>query len=144
MGGPVNDKTMRLSGRATGQIEVKTYEPQAYEESADGPDLVEIHVTETFSGDIEGEGRVRFLQTVRKDGSASFVGVERVTGTLVGRRGSFILQDAGTLQGSTVNGGWFVVAGSGTGELAGLRGEGSFTAELGQHASIALDYRFES
>ncbi len=140
----MDKQTATLSGRATGRIEVKTYEPQAYEEPADGPNLVEIHVTETFSGDIEGEGQVRFLQTVRKDGSASFVGVERVTGTLAGRRGSFVLQDAGTLEGSTVKGDWFVVPGSGTGELVGLRGEGGFTAELGQHAAITLEYRFES
>ncbi len=128
---------------ATGQIEVKTYEPRSYEEVEDGPNLVEIHVTETFSGDIEGEGVVRFLQAVRKDGSASFVGIERVTGSIEGRSGSFLLQDAGTLEGNTVKGDWFVVPGSGTGELSGLRGEGGFTAELGQHASITLDYWFE-
>ena len=128
---------------ATGRIEVKTYEPQPYEEVDGGPNLVEIHVTETFSGDIEGEGVVRFLQAVRDDGSASFVGIERVTGSIAGRQGSFLLQDAGTLEGSTVKGDWFVVPGSGTGELAGLRGEGGFQAELGQHAAITLDYWFE-
>jgi hypothetical protein len=128
---------------ATGRIEVKTYEPQPYEEVNEGPNLVEIQVTETFSGDIEGEGVVRFLQAVRKDGSASFVGIERVTGSVEGRPGSFLLQDAGTLEGNTVRGGWFVIPGSGTGELSGLRGEGGFTAELGQHASITLDYWFE-
>ena len=128
---------------ATGRIEVKTYEPQPYEEVEDGPDLVEIHVTETFSGDIEGEGVVRFLQAVGPDGSASFVGIERVTGSIGGRQGSFLLQDAGTLEGTTVKGDWFVIPGSGTGELAGLRGEGGFEAELGQHASITLDYWFE-
>jgi Protein of unknown function (DUF3224) len=62
----------------TGRIDVKTYEPQPYDQLDDGPDLVEIHVTETFSGDIEGEGVVRFLQAIREDGSASFVGIERV------------------------------------------------------------------
>jgi hypothetical protein len=128
---------------ATGRIDVKTYEPQAYEEIDDGPNLVEIHVRETFSGDIEGEGVVRFLQAVRKDGSASFVGIERMTGRVEGRTGSFLLQDAGTLEGTTVKGEWFVIPGSGTGELRGLRGEGGFTAELGQHASIGLDYWFE-
>ena len=128
---------------ATGRIDVKTYEPQRYEEVDQGPNLVEIHVTETFSGDIEGEGVVRFLQAVRKDGSASFVGIERVTGSLAGRTGSFLLQDAGTLEGTTVMGEWFVIPGSGTGDLSGLRGEGGFTAELGQHASITLDYWFE-
>jgi hypothetical protein len=128
---------------ATGKIDVKTYEPQPYEEIDDGPNLVEIHVTETFSGDIEGDGVVRFLQAVRKDGSASFVGIERVTGKIAGRQGSFLLQDAGTLEGNTVKGDWFVVPGSGTGELSGLRGEGGFKAALGEGADITLDYWFE-
>jgi hypothetical protein len=129
--------------KATGRIEVQTYEPQPYEEPENGPQLVEIHVTEKFSGDIEGEGVVRFLQAIRGDGSASFVGIERVTGRIGDRHGSFLLQDAGTLEGSTVSGEWFVIPGSGTGELGGLRGEGGFEAELGQNASISLDYWFE-
>jgi Protein of unknown function (DUF3224) len=128
---------------ATGRIDVKAYEPRPYDEVDDGPNLVEIHVSETFSGDIEGEGVVRFLQAVRQDGSASFVGIERVTGRVGGRSGSFLLQDTGTLEGNTVEGDWFVVPGSGTGELRGLRGDGRFSAELGQHASITLDYWFE-
>ena len=78
---------------AAGRIEGKTYEPRSYEEPAQGSNLVEIHVTETFSGDIEGEGVARFLQAVRDDGSASFVRIERVTGKLDGREGSFLLQD---------------------------------------------------
>jgi Protein of unknown function (DUF3224) len=128
---------------ATGKIDVKTYEPQPYDEIDDGPDLVEIHVTETFSGDIEGDGTVRFLQAVHKDGSASFVGIERVTAKIAGRQGSFLLQDPGTPEGSTVKGAWFVVPGSGTGELSGLRGDGGFTAALGEGAEITLDYWFE-
>jgi Protein of unknown function (DUF3224) len=128
---------------AAGRIDVKTYEPQPYEEVGEGPNLIEIHVTETFSGDIEGEGVARFLQAMRTDESASFVGIERVTGSIEGRRGSFLLQDAGTVEANTVRGEWFVIPGSGTGELSGLRGDGGFSAELGQQASIALDYWFE-
>ena len=128
---------------ATGKIDVKTYEQQPYEEIEDGPNLVEIHVTETFSGDIEGDGVVRFLQAVHKDGSASFVGLERGYGKIAARQGSFLLQDAGTLEGSMVKGDWFVVPGSGTGELSGLRGNGGFTAALGEGADITLDYWFE-
>jgi hypothetical protein len=66
-----------------------------------------------------------------------------VTSSIAERRGSFLLQDAGTLEANIVQGDWFVIPGSGTGELAGLRGEGGFAAELGQHASITLDYWFE-
>jgi hypothetical protein len=65
------------------------------------------------------------------------------TGAVGDRQGSLVLQDAGTLQGNTVSGQWFVVACSGTGQLTGLRGEGGFTAVLGQNAQISLDYWFE-
>jgi hypothetical protein len=106
--------------------------------------LVGIEVTELFHGDIEGEGRARMLQALRPDGSATFVGHERVTAAVAGRTGTFVLQDVGTL-GPTgdVEGSWFVVPGSGSGELAGLRGEGSFAAAVGERAAITLDYWFE-
>ncbi len=76
-------------------------------------------------------------------GAASFVGIERITGTVGGRSGTFLLQDAGTVQGSIVSGDWFVIPGSGTGQLAGLRGEGGFRANLGEGAQVHLDYWFD-
>jgi hypothetical protein len=102
---------------ATGLINVKTYVPQPYDEPADGPKLVRIDVTETFTGDLAGEGAAAFLQVIRGDGSASFVGVERVVATVGGRSGSFVFQDQGRLDGKTVSGTWFVVPGSGTGQF---------------------------
>jgi Protein of unknown function (DUF3224) len=128
---------------ATGEITVKTYEPAPYDEPAEGPALVRIHVTETFSGDIEGDGVADFLQVSLAEDSASFVGLERVSGRIGDRRGSFILQDEGALKGATVSGRWFVVPGSATEELEGLRGEGGFSAQLGEGAEITLDYWFE-
>jgi hypothetical protein len=128
---------------ATAVITVHKYEPAAYDEPADGPVLTRIHVEESFDGDIAGEGVVEFLQAAGADGAASFVGIERITGTVGGRTGTFLLQDAGTVQGSVVSGDWFVVPGSGTGQLAGLRGEGGFRANLGENAQVHLDYWFE-
>ena len=129
--------------RASAVITVHKYEPAAYEEPADGPALTRIHVEESFAGDISGDGVVEFLQAAAADGSASFVGIERIAGTLGGRTGTFLLQDAGTVQGSIVSGEWFVIPGSGTGQLAGLRGEGGFRANLGEGAQVHLDYWFE-
>lgn len=126
---------------ATGKIQVKSWETIPFDTSA-GPSLNEIRVTEDFVGDITGAGAARMLQTLRADGSASFVAVERVAGTLDGRSGTFVLQDEGSLAGNRVKGTWFVVAGSGTGDLAGLCGEGGFEAELGQHAVYTLTYWF--
>lgn len=137
----MSDASARTHASAT--ISVHKYEPAAYEEPAEGPVLTRIHVEESFSGDISGEGAVEFLQAARADGSASFVGIERVTGAVGGREGTFLLQDAGTVKGSIVSGDWFVIPGSGTGGLAGLRGEGGFSANLGESAQVHLDYWFE-
>jgi Protein of unknown function (DUF3224) len=128
---------------ATGTITVRTYEPTPYDQPPEGPVLSRIHVEEEFSGDIEGTGVVEFLQAQVSEDAANFVGLERLSGSVGGRSGTFLLQDQGTLRGTTVSGDWFVVPGSGTGELAGLRGEGGFTAKLGQGADITLDYWFE-
>jgi Protein of unknown function (DUF3224) len=128
---------------ATGKISVRKYEPAAYDEPADAPALVRIHVEEDFSGDIVGSGVAEFLQTAQGESDASFVGVERVTGSIGGRSGSFVFQDQGTVKDGVVSGSWFVVPGSGTGELRGLRGEGGFRADLGQGADITLDHWFE-
>ena len=129
--------------RATAVITVQKYEPSAYDGQGEGPSLTRIHVEESFSGDITGDGVVEFLQAARADGSASFVGIERVTAQIGGRRGTFLLQDAGVVAGNIVSGDWFVIPRSGTGELSGLRGEGGFRANLGEGAQVHLDYWFE-
>ena len=131
---------------ATGHIEVQSYEALPFDQPGGQPGgatLNELRVTEAFTGDIVGQGSARMLQAQRADGSASFVALERVVGTLAGKRGSFVLQDEGALVGTRVTGRWFVVAGSGTEGITGLRGEGGFEAELGQRASYTLDYWFE-
>jgi len=124
---------------ASGTIAVSKYEPANYDTTAETK-LVLINVEESFAGDLQGAGTARFLQASRPDGSASFVGMERFVGTVGGKKGSFILEDVGTLTGDQVNGSWSIVPGSGTGELAGISGDGGFKAKLGQHASITLDY----
>jgi hypothetical protein len=134
---------MAIKKAIEGKTEVTTFQPVTYDAPEDGPSLVELHLTETFTGDLEAEGVVRSLQVRRADGSASHCGIERVVGLLDGRRGSFLLQDAGTLTGTHIESSWFVVPGSGTGDLRGLRGEGGFEAEVGQRGTWTLEYWFE-
>ena len=66
--------------RAEAVITVHKYEPVAYDEPAEGPVLTRIHVEESFSGDIAGDGVVEFLQAAGADGPASFVGSQVVSG----------------------------------------------------------------
>jgi len=130
------------STRADASIEVTDWKPEPFDEADAAPALVRIAVRERFTGDITATGHAAMLQALAADGSASFVAVERVTGSIGGRAGSFVLQDAGALAADgTVTGQWFIVPGSGTGELAGLTGTGGFTATVGQHARAWLDYQ---
>ena len=132
------------TARAEAHIDVSDWQPEPFDADGPGPQLIRIAVRETFTGDIEATGHAAMLQVLAADGSASFVAVERITGSLAGRRGSFVLQDRGTLDADgAVTGEWFVVPGSGTDELSGLRGQGGFSAAVGQHAAAWLDYTLE-
>ena len=79
----------------------------------------------------------------RDDGSASFVGLERVVGSVGGRSGSFVFQHTGTFKGGVATVTLMVVPGSGTGDLHGLSGKGGFTVGHQGPYSITLDYDFE-
>jgi len=128
--------------RAEAKVTVQSSEARTYDRSV-GPGLVEVHLSETFSGDIEGESPVRALQVLRNDRSASMVSVQRFRGKLGGREGTFVLQGTEIVENGKIEARWFVVPGSGTGELAGLRGEGGFEGKFGEGSQGTLDYWFE-
>ena len=82
-----------------GRTEVTAFKPVTYDEPKDGPKLNEVQLVETFTGDIAGEGRARVLQAEWPDRSLRYCTIERVVGVLGGRKGSFLLQVEGTVQG---------------------------------------------
>ena len=127
--------------RAKTKITVQSSEAKPYE--ATSPKLVEIHISEKFSGDIDGESPVRALQVQRDDKSASMVSMQRISGKLGGRQGTFVLQGSETVENGKIKATWSVVPGSGTGELSGLRGEGGFEGDFGKGSDGTLDYWFE-
>ena len=107
-------------------FEIAGWEQAPYDEPADGPPLTRATVRKAYAGALAGESVAELLTC----GELAYMGNERVTGTLDGREGTFVLQ-----HGAWEGGQWgFVVPGSGTGALAGLRGE----ARL-DHGRIALD-----
>jgi hypothetical protein len=75
---------MRATAKA--KITVHSSEAAPYDQTA-SPALVEVRLTETFTGDIEGESPVRALQVLRGDKSASLVSTQRFRGKLGGRQG---------------------------------------------------------
>ncbi len=132
-----------MSKDATATFQVKNWDEKPYNEIDGGPKLTRATVTKSFSGDVEGEGTVEYLMVHLEDGSASFVGLERVVGRVGDRAGSFVLQHTGTFEGGTAAATWFVVPGSGTGDLRGLRGEGGFASAHADEYPIRFEYDFE-
>ena len=124
---------------ANATFTVQGWDEQTYAERGPGK-LTQASVQQAMSGDIEGSSDVRWVMAYTADDAAEFVGIHTVTGTLGGKEGSFVLRSVGTFDGSQAVGELTVVAGSGTGDLAGLTGKGSFTAPMGDEASVTLDY----
>jgi len=110
-----------------------------------GAKLTRAQVRYTYQGAIAGEGTVQYLMAYQDDGSANFVGLEQVVGSMAGRAGSFVLQHTGSYDNQTVTGNVVVLPGSGTGELQGLRGAGRLELPEGQQPpfAFALEYMFE-
>ena len=124
---------------ATATITVTSSQSTPYDQTA-SPALIELRLTETFTGDIEGESPVRALQVQRDDRSASIVSVQRFRGQLDGRHGTFVLQGTATVTDGKISATWFIVPDSGTGALARVRGEGGFNGEFGKGSKGWLDY----
>ncbi len=139
-----------MTAHVTAKFEVKSWDEKTWDgrpwKEVQGAKLTHAIVTKTYSGDIEGEGTSHTLTTYDDQGSASYAGLEHVVGRLAGRAGSFVLLASGTYDPGTgrAEAKWFVVPGSGTGELRSLRGEGGFVAEHGQASVPAtLDYEID-
>ena len=126
-----------------GFFEVTSWNEETYEEREGGGKLTRAWGDQTFSGDIDGDGMVQWLMSYRGDGSAHFVGLFRIRGSVGDRTGSFVLEATGEFDGKASEGTWSVVRGSGTGDLGGLRGEGTFRAGGGPKATYVLDHDFD-
>jgi Protein of unknown function (DUF3224) len=125
---------------ANARFAIKSWDEKPYSEGENQPRLTRASVVKTFTGDIEGEGRVEYLMMYRSDGTAAFVGLERITARLGGRNGSFVLQRTGVFEDGQAKESYSVVPGSGTGELEGLRGDGSSSVGHGMEHPFSLNY----
>ena len=124
---------------ATGEFRITGGGEDAYDEEA-GLRLTHAYGEQAFSGDIEGIGTVHWLMAYRPDRTARFVGLQRITGTVEGRRGSFVLTAEGDHDSSSSRISWRIVEGSGSDELAGITGTGGMDAPGGPAGSYRLDY----
>ena len=125
---------------ANARFAIKSWDEKPYSEGQDLPKLTRASVMRTFTGDIEGEGQVEYLMMYRSDGSAGFVGLERVVGRIGGKTGTFVLQRIGVFEHGLAKESYSVIPGSATGELEGLRGDGSSAVGHGMEHPFSLTY----
>jgi hypothetical protein len=125
--------------RASGTFDVKLA-PQPADDYADGAVLSRLTIDKTFRGDLDAASRGQMLAAATAvRGSAGYVAIELVTGSLAGRSGTFVLQHSGTMHRGAPSLTLGVVPDSGTGELAGLSGTMAITITNGAH-SYDLEY----
>lgn len=126
-----------MTSRAAGDFEVKVL-PQASEE---GTAIARMLLDKQFHGDLEATSKGQMLAAgTAVQGSAGYVAIEQVSGTLKGRTGTFVLQHSGTMNRGEPQLSVTVVPDSGTGELAGLAGRMDIIIEGGKH-SYVFEYR---
>jgi hypothetical protein len=129
-----------VTTHAEGTFTLTGWDENTYEELDGGAKLTRARISQDFSGDIEGAGTWESTMCYRADGTADFVGFERIVGTLAGRSGSFVLRADGTFDGTVAMSRWVVVEGSGTEGLQGLRGSGESGAKHGPNGTYSLNY----
>lgn len=133
-----------MGTNVNGTMKWDPWAPQPFGLSEDGgPMLLRGTVTNHYAGELQGTGNQETLIITQPSGLSEMVAVERVTAKLGGRSGGFVLRLAGTVRPGRAEATWTIVAGSGTGELAGLRGAGSYVCEdIGPngHATFSLEY----
>ncbi|HTS99378.1 MAG TPA: DUF3224 domain-containing protein [Streptosporangiaceae bacterium] len=129
-----------MTEQAQGTFTVAGWDESTYQE-LDGPGkLTKARMTFDFSGELTGRGVAETVMCYRADGTAVYTGLQHMVGQVAGRSGSYVLRADGTYDGTQAQTDWEVVEGSGTGELAGLRGTGSSVATATPPGTFSFDY----
>ena len=131
-----------MSSHASGGFEVKL-NPLALDDKNADSSMGRMSIDKQFHGDLEGTSKGEMLSAMGSvKGSAGYVAIERVTGKLGGRSGSFVLQHSATMNRGVPQMNITVVPDSGTGELVGLVGSMKIIIDNGKH-SYEFEYSLE-
>ena len=127
---------------ATGTFEITAMHEDPWGRDGDEPRLTRAGGTQRFSGDIQGEGVVEWLACY-SGRRARLVGLQRIAGTVGGWAGAFVIEATSDHDGNQSSGTWRILAGTGSGELTGIAGRGSFEASGGRTVRYQLDYNVD-
>lgn len=114
-------------------FDISSWEPESYEVDGVDSELSRVRATKEFAGDIEGSSVAELLMAGNSRG-AGYVASEVFTGSVLGRRGSMIVQHWGLAEGTAAASSGHIIPGSGTGDLEGIAGRAEYSQDVsGQH-----------
>ena len=128
-----------MTKRAISSFDITAWEPQEYDDQ-DSVKLTRTRVTKTFHGDLEGNSTAELLMAGAPSGSAVYVGIERISGRLDERAGSFVLVHDASMSSEGQSLSLVIMRDSGIGELKGIRGEAAITIAPDGGHTLTLDY----
>jgi hypothetical protein len=129
-----------MSEALTASFEISSWDESPFDEGDGLGKLTRASVGRSYSGDIDGESVTEWVMAYRLDETAAFVGIERIRGRIAGRDGSVVLQHVGEFRDGAATATLTLVTDSGTGELAGVTGEGQFVADPKGSMTLQLTF----
>lgn len=119
---------------ASGEFTVKMEPMDTFAQGVDGNKLGRMSIDKTFNGDLEASSKGEMLSCMTSvQGSAGYVAIEQVQGTLAGKSGSFVLQHYGIMDANGQHLTLEVIPDSAQGELQGLTGSMQIIIKDGNH-----------
>ncbi|MGH3678202.1 MAG: DUF3224 domain-containing protein [Mycobacterium sp.] len=126
-----------MTAHLEARFEIANWDETPFEDGDDASKLTEALVSKRYTGDIEGTSMTKWLVAYEPDKTATYVGIEHITGTVGGKRGGLVLLHDGVFSDGVATATLRVV--SGTDDLAGAAGTGKFRADPAGSITLDLD-----
>lgn len=126
-----------MSEKVNARIEIKSWDEEAFDEGDGVAKLTKASVTKEYSGDITGRSVTESVMAYEPSGAATFLGIERITGTVGARTGTLVISHTGTYADGIAKAALAVL--SGTDGLTDATGTGEFIADPKPSLTLSLD-----
>jgi len=128
--------------KLTTKLEIKSWDEHPYRELDDGRKFTKADVTLVGTGDGIEAGSFESIMFYRTDGTAEYVTVMQVTGSLDGKSGDFVLRGNGSFDGTSARGEMEIVPASGTGGFTGITGTATSVSTHDDYPHMPLEITY--
>ena|SRR5829696_770708 len=135
---------MKTTTKATATTELAGWDEHDYDTPQGRPKLAETQMRYTYRGELTADGAARGQMVYRDSDNAEFTGLERVSGRLGDRAGSFVVRIGGVYESGVVTYEWTILDGTATDDLRGLTGGGKVVWAHGQSGTLTFSYALDA